>query len=122
MDRHTIAIDAIKEERVGRRIVFATIDWSFYDGKHPDVKCAFFKTAWERIKTEKRYWENEIMNPEDGERLETMPEDEWCSRYERDLRKIPDAELAAEINRRAQKGFFQTIDFKVEAVVKDKKY
>lgn len=121
MELFTIAIDKIHEVKEGRRVVFVTIDTSFYSGKEYGVKYAFLKSRWDRIKAQKAYWENEIMNQEDGEHLEGLPEAEWCKRFERNLKHVPDEELVAEVNRRAAAGLWQSIEFKVEAVVRPKK-
>lgn len=116
MEVFSISIDRIHKEEEGKRVVFATIDTSFYDGKHKGVECAFLKSRWDRIKAKMQYQEMEIMNPEDGRHMESMTEEEWCRRFERDLRKVPDKELAEEVNRRIKDRLFHNISFKVEMI------
>ena len=53
----SISIDRIHKEKEGKRVVFATIDTSFYDGKHKGVQCAFLKSGWDRIKAKMQYQE-----------------------------------------------------------------
>lgn len=119
MEIFNISIDRIQKEEEGKRVVFATIDTSFYDGKKKGVQCAFLKSRWDRIKATMRYQETEIMNPEDGRYMESMTEEEWCGRFERDLRKVPDKELAEEVNRRAKDRLFHKVSFKVEMIAEE---
>ncbi len=116
MEVFSISIDRIHKEKEGKRVVFATIDTSFYDGKHKGVQCAFLKSGWDRIKAKMQYQEMEIMNPEDGKYMESLTEEEWCRRFERDLRKVSDKELAEEANRRIKDRLFHNISFKVEMI------
>jgi len=119
MEIFSISIDKIQEAEEGKRVVFATIDTSFYDGKRKGVQCAFWKSGWDRIKTTMQYQETEIMNPEDGRYFEDLPEEEWCRKYERNLRKVPDKELVEEVNRRAKDSLFHKVSFRVEAVAEE---
>jgi len=119
MELFKYAIDGIKDVKEGKRVVFATLDWSFYDGKHKDEKCAFLKSSWERIKSQKEFQENEKLEQSDGEYLESLPEDEWCKRFERDIKKISDEELVNELNRRTKYRSLSKIDFKIVAIVKE---
>ena len=119
MEVFSIGIDKIQEVEEGKRVVFATIDTSFYDGKHKGVQCAFLKSRWDRIKATMQYQETEIMNTEDGRHMESLTEEEWCRRFERDLRKVPDKELAEEVNRRAKDRLFHKISFKVEMIAEE---
>ncbi|MCM1187498.1 MAG: hypothetical protein NC345_13350 [Lachnospira sp.] len=117
MEFFNYSINNITSEEVGDRVTFVTADFSTYGQTLKGVQRAFLSLKWPGIKASGCCDEREIMLPEDGRHLAELPIAEWCKRYERDIKSIPDEDLAAEINRRMEMRLFTKSKIYVESQI-----